>query len=220
MDEPLIRWDWIERHTDDIQTTTLQHLEIVLIAVAISIAVWVPLGVLVRGRKIPFLTTTTAAGVLYTVPSLALFAFFVPIIGIGRQPVIVGLVLFAPLILVRNTVVGLQGVPAPVKEAARGMGLTPRQTLLRVELPLAVPSIIAGIRIVTVTTVGIATIGVLVGAGGLGTMIYTFGLSRDFLTPVLVGAVCATAMALVLDALLLLAERLLTPWTRRRAALA
>jgi osmoprotectant transport system permease protein len=213
-----IEWDWISRHTDDIQEATTQHLQIVLLAVAISVAIWVPLGVLLRRRRILFPAATATAGVIYTIPSLALFAFLVPSLGIGRNTVIVGLVLYSPLILMRNTVVGLQSVPGPVREAASGMGLTPWQTLLRVELPLALPSIIAGVRIITVTTVGIATIGVLVGAKGLGTLIYTFGLSRDFLTPIVVGAVVATLMAIVLDALLLLAERILTPWTRTRGA--
>jgi osmoprotectant transport system permease protein len=209
-----IEWDWISRHTDDIQEATVQHIQIVLIAVAISVAIWVPVGILLRRRRILFATGTTAAGIVYTIPSLALFGFLVPSLGIGRTTVIVGLVLYSPLILIRNTVVGLQAVPSPVREAARGMGLTRRQTLLRVELPLALPSIFAGIRIVTVTTVGIATIGVLVGAKGLGTLIYTDGLNRDFLTPIAVGGLIATLLAVVLDVLLLLTQRLLTPWTR------
>jgi osmoprotectant transport system permease protein len=209
-----IEWDWISRHTDDIQHATIQHLQIVVIAVAISVAIWVPAGVLLRRRRFLFPTATTAAGIIYTIPSLALFGFLVPSLGIGRTTVIVGLVLYSPLILMRNTVVGLQAVPGPVREAARGMGLTSWQTLLRVELPLAVPSIMTGIRIITVTTVGIATIGVLVGAEGLGTLIYTDGLNRDFLTPIAVGGAVATLLAVVLDSLLLLVERLLTPWAR------
>jgi osmoprotectant transport system permease protein len=209
-----IEWDWISRHTDDIQEATVQHIQIVLIAVAISVAIWVPVGILLRRRRILFATGTTAAGIVYTIPSLALFGFLVPSLGIGRTTVIVGLVLYSPLILMRNTVVGLQAVPGPVREAARGMGLTRHQTLLRVELPLALPSIFTGIRIVTVTTVGIATIGVLVGAEGLGTLIYTDGLNRDFLTPIAVGGLIATVLAVVLDVLLLLAQRLLTPWAR------
>ena len=213
-----IEWDWISRHTDDIQEATVQHIQIVLIAVAISVAIWVPVGILLRRRRILFATGTTAAGIIYTIPSLALFAFLVPTLGIGRTTVIVGLVLYSPLILIRNTVVGLQAVPVPVREAARGMGLTQHQTLLRVELPLALPSIFTGIRIVTVTTVGIATIGVLVGANGLGTLIYTDGLNRDFLTPIAVGGLIATVLAVVLDVLLLLAQRLLTPWARARQA--
>jgi osmoprotectant transport system permease protein len=208
--------DWASGHTDDIQTALWQHVQIVLIAVLVSIAIWVPVGILVRGRRIPFVTTMSAAGLMYTVPSLALFAILVPIMGIGRNPVIVGLVLYSPLILVRNTVVGLEGVPAHVREAARGMGLTPRQILFRVELPLALPSIVAGIRVVAVSTVGIATIGVLVGAEGIGKLIYTDGLNRFFLPPVAVGAVLATALALLIDVALLVAQRAVSPWTRAR----
>lgn len=209
-----VDWDWIGRHGDDIREATLQHLEIVLITVVIAVALWVPIGVLLHGRRVPFATSTSLAALIYTVPSLALFAFLVPFTGIGRNTVIIGLVLYSPLILIRNTVVGLESVPAPVREAARGMGLSPRQILVRVELPLALPFIIAGIRIVTVTTVGIATIGVLVGFEGLGSLIYTRGLNRDFLTPILVGGIVATAMAMALDALLLGLERLATPWAR------
>lgn len=215
---PEIRWDWIERHSDDIRHLTIEHLELVLIAVAISVVIWIPIGVLLRNQRILFPSATILAGLIYTVPSLALFAFLVPTTGIGRTTVIIGLVLYSPLILMRNTVVGLRGVPEPVREAARGMGLTPLQALLRVEIPLAVPSIFAGIRIITVTTVGIATIGVLVGAEGLGTLIYTNGLNRDFLTPILVGGALATLLAVVLDLILVAIERALTPWTRARAA--
>lgn len=217
-DEPLIDWDWIDRHGDDIRELTVEHLKLVLIAVAISIAIWIPLAVLLRNRRLLFPTSTTVASLIYTIPSLALFAFLVPSTGIGRTTVIIGLVLYSPLILMRNTVAGLRAVPAPVREAARGMGLTPLQTLLKVEMPLAIPSIFAGIRIVTVTTVGIATIGVLVGFGGLGTLIYTDGLNRDFLTPIVVGAVIGTAMAIILDVAILLVQRLLSPWTHARAA--
>ena len=213
-----IEWDWISRHSDDIRELTIKHVEIVVIAVAISVVLWVPIGILLRNRRVEFFGATTIAGLIYTIPSLALFAFLVPTTGIGRNTVLIGLVLYSPLILMRNTVVGLQSVPDPVREAARGMGFTPLQSLLKVELPLALPSIIAGIRIITVTTVGIATIGVLVGAEGLGTLIYTFGLNRDFLTPIVVGGVMATLLAIVLDLLLVGAERLLTPWARARAA--
>jgi osmoprotectant transport system permease protein len=211
-----IEWDWIDRHQDDIQRLTLEHLELVAIAVAISVAIWVPLGVLLRNQRILFGSATTLAALIYTIPSLALFAFLVPTTGIGRNTVVIGLVLYSPLILVRNTVVGLRAVPEAVREAARGMGFTRLQALLRVELPLALPSIVAGVRIITVTTVGIATIGVLVGAEGLGTLIYTDGINRDFLTPIAVGGAVATLMAIVLDLLLLAAQRALTPWLRAR----
>jgi osmoprotectant transport system permease protein len=212
-----IRWDWISRNADEIQARTIEHLALVSAATVIAVAVAIPIGIAVRGRRIPFAAATGAAGILYTIPSLAMFAFLLPIFGIGFTPAVVGLVLYALLILIRNTAVGLEGVPAAVREASVGMGLTPRQVLTRVELPLALPAIMAGIRLATVSTVGIATVAVLIGGGGLGALIYNDGIQRGlFLTPIVVGAVCATAMAIVLDLLLVLAERLLTPWARAR----
>lgn len=214
-----IRWDWIDRHRDDITRVTIEHIEITAISVLIAVAIGVPLAVLVRNRRLPFALTAGASDVLYTIPSLALFAALVPFTGIGDTPAIVGLVAYALTMLVRNTVVGLRSVPASVREAAAGMGLTPRQTLLRVELPLAIPSIVAGIRLATVSTVGIATIAVFVGGGGLGELIWTDGIQRQlFLTPIVAGTVVATVLAIALDGLLVLAERLATPWTRARAA--
>jgi osmoprotectant transport system permease protein len=214
-----IRWDWIERHGDDIRTAVVQHVELVLISVAIAVVISVPVAVLVRRHRIPYALVIALGGVLYTIPSLAMFAFLVPSLGIGRNPVIVALVLYSFLILVRNTVVGLQGVPGPVLEAATGMGLTRWQTLRKVELPLALPSIIAGIRVATVSAVGIATIGALIAAGGLGDLIYLDGIARDFfLTPIVVGAVLAIALAIVLDLLLLGFEWALRPWARAKSA--
>jgi osmoprotectant transport system permease protein len=213
-----IRWDWIERNADEIAGHTLDHLALVSTSMAIAIAVSVPIGVLVRGRRVPFATATALSGALYTVPSLAMFAFLLAFFGIGFAPAVAALVLYSLLILIRNTVVGLEGVPQPVLEAARGMGLTPWQTLTRVELPLALPAIMAGIRLAVVSTVGIATIAVLIGAGGLGVLIYNDGVQRGlFLTPIVVGTVVATAMAIALDLLLIAAERALSPWQRARA---
>jgi osmoprotectant transport system permease protein len=175
--------------------------------------------VLVRGRRLAFGTAGITADLLYTIPSLALFAFLVPVVGIGNTPAIIGLVAYALTMLIRNTVVGLESVPAAVREAATGMGLTRRQTLLRVELPLAIPAIMAGVRLATVSTVGIATIAVFVGGGGLGELILTDGIQRQlFLTPIVVGTVVATLLAITLDLLLVGLERLMTPWTRVRAA--
>jgi len=217
MAEPTIP-EWVDSHWDDIQTAVVQHVELVVISVAVAVVIAVPVGILVRGHRVPFAATVAVGGVLYTIPSLAMFAFLVPTLGIGRGPVIVALVLYSFLILVRNTVVGLQSVPRPVLEAARGMGLTGWQTLRKVELPLAVPSIVAGARIATVSAVGIATIGTLVAAGGLGDLIYLDGITRDFfLAPIVVGAALATLLAMVLDLLLLAAERALEPWARAKA---
>lgn len=214
-----IRWSWIERHQDDILSLTVDHVRLTVVSVAIAVAIAVPIGVAVRGRRIPFAAASGMADVLYTVPSLALFAVLVPFVGIGDTPAIIGLVAYALTMLIRNTVVGLESVPPHVREAAAGMGLTRRQSLLRVELPLAIPAIMAGVRLATVSTVGIATIAVFVGGSGLGTLVWTDGIQRDlFLTPIVVGTVCATALALVFDAGLVALERVVTPWTRRRVA--
>jgi osmoprotectant transport system permease protein len=214
-----IRWDWLERHTDDIIRASIEHVQIVGIAMAISIAIAIPVAIAVRGRRLPFAAASSTADILYTVPSLAMFAFFVPIVGIGDTAAIIGLVAYAMTALIRNTVVGLESVPGPVLEAARGMGLTRRQTLVRVELPLALPAIVTGVRLATVSTVGIATIAIFVGGGGLGELILKDGIQRDlFLTPILAGTVCATAIAIALDMILLGAERAITPWARARVA--
>lgn len=210
-----VRWDWIRSHTDDIQRNTIEHVQLVGVSLAIAIALAIPLAVLVYRSRVAFGAATAVTGALYTVPSLAMFAFLLSIFDIGFWPAVAALVLYSLLILVRNAVVGLRSVPAPVRDAARGMGLTRLQTLLRVELPLAVPSIMAGVRITAVSTVGIATIAVFIGAGGLGELIYNDGVQRGlFLTPILAGAVIATAMAIVIDLLLILTERLMTPWLR------
>lgn len=208
-----IRWDWIERHRSDIEAATLGHLKLTAISLGIAFAIALPLALAVRNRRIAAAALVGTAGILYTIPSIALFGLLVPIIGLGIWPVIIGLVLYAQLTLLRNTLVGLDSAPGPVREAAEGMGLTPRQVLLRVELPLAIPAIVAGLRVTTVTAVGIATVGGLVGGGGLGQIIVD-GVRRDFPTLIVVGAVCTSALAVALDLLLLAAERFGQPWLR------
>lgn len=216
---PEIRWDWIARNRDDILSLTIEHLVLVAISMLIAIAVALPIAIAVRNHPIWESVATATGGVLYTIPSLALFAFLVPIVGIGATPVIIGLVAYSLLILISNAAVGLQSVPPAVREAARGMGMTPTRLLTRVELPLALPAIITGIRLATVSAVGIATIGAIVDGGGLGELIWNRGVQRGlFVTPILVGAAMATVLALVLDGLLVTLERLLTPWQRGRSA--
>lgn len=214
-----IRWDWIADHTDDITRNTVEHLQLVGASVAISVLIALPIATLVYRSRTLTGSVTAVSGALYTVPSLAMFAFLLAIFDIGFAPAVTALVLYSLLILIRNTVVGLRGVPPAVRDAARGMGLTERQILLRVSLPIALPAIMAGVRLTAVSTVGIATIAVFVGAGGLGELIYSDGVQRGlFLTPIVVGAVVATIMAIAIDLLLLLLERVLTPWKRARAA--
>jgi osmoprotectant transport system permease protein len=209
--EPWIRWNWVGDHVDLILGALGQHIELTVIAVGVGLLVAIPIGVLAwryRGSRAPVLGL---AGALYTIPSLALFALLVPWTGLTVLTAEIGLVSYTLLILVRNIVVGLDGVPAEVRDAALGMGYRPLRQLLRVELPLALPVIIAGLRIATVTTIGLITITALIGEGGLGQLLYD-GLQRDFRTPLVVGSVLSVALAVVADLSLALVQRLLTPW--------
>lgn len=217
----LVRWSWVENNLDDIQQASIEHLELVGASLGLAIAISIPLAVLVRRRRIPFVAVNSLSGALYTIPSLAMFAFLLSFVGIGFEPAIIALAVYCLQLIIRNTVVGLRGVSGPVQEAARGMGLTRRQILMRVELPLALPAIVAGIRLAAVSTVGIATIAVYIGAGGLGVLIVNDGIQRGlFVTPIFVGAVIATVMAIVIDLALVVIERALTPWQRARAGTA
>ncbi|MDQ6798597.1 MAG: ABC transporter permease [Actinomycetota bacterium] len=211
--DPWVRWDWVSRHTDAIGAATRQHVELTVIAVAIGLAISFPLALMARRWTWANTPVLSATGILYTVPSLALFAMLVPWTGLSRTTAEIGLVGYTLLILIRNTVAGLDAVPDDVLEAARGMGFTRRRQLLRIELPLALPSIIAGIRIATVTTIGLVTVTALIGQGGLGQLILE-GLIRDFRTPLVIGTVLSVTLAVVADVSLIGLERLVTPWRR------
>jgi osmoprotectant transport system permease protein len=211
--EPLVRWDWIGRHGHLILMQLGQHLELTGLAVGIGLAISLPLGILAHRRRRLYGPITGITGLLYTIPSLALFAALVPITGFSTTTAEIGLVSYTLLILIRNLVVGLNEVPADAKEAALGMGFTQRQLLWRVELPLALPVVAAGVRIATVTTIGLVTVTALIGKGGLGHFILE-GKQNSFPTEVLLGAVLSVALAVTADGVLLLAERLLTPWSR------
>jgi osmoprotectant transport system permease protein len=155
-------------------------------------------------------------GILYTIPSLALFAILIPFTGLTVLTAEIGLVSYTLLILIRNIVVGMDAVPPEVREAARGMGYRPLVELFRVDLPLAVPAIMAGIRIATVTTIGLVTVTALIGEGGLGSLILD-GLIRDFKTPLVVGTLLSVTLAIVADVSLSSLQRLVTPWSRGRS---
>jgi osmoprotectant transport system permease protein len=217
-DPRLIEWDWIsENFWEDIVPAIQGHIFLSTVSVAIALVISLPTGVLVARYRKAYPPVTFVTGLLYSIPSLALFGILISIPGItiGPTPVIIALVAYSLLILIRNTVAGLDAVPAETIDAARGMGLTSRQILFRVELPLALPVIVAGIRIATVTIIGIATIGAYIAAGGLGKMIFD-GINRGFPTMIITGAVLATALAIIADLLLLALERYLRPWARRR----
>jgi osmoprotectant transport system permease protein len=212
-DQPLIRWDWIADHAGEILTQLREHVWLTGLAVGIGFLISLPLAILAHRRRRLYPPIAWATGLLYTIPSLALFVMLIPFTGLSTLTAEIGLVSYTLLILIRNIVTGLSGVSSDVKEAARGMGYTERQLLWRVEMPLALPAIIAGIRIATVTTIGLVTVTALIGQGGLGRFIL-LGLRRFFPTPTLVGAILSVVLALVADALFLWIGRLLLPWGR------
>lgn len=209
----LFCFDWARENIDRYGTPTVQHLEIVVLSVLLGFAVAFALALVAHRRRWlgpPLLATT---GVLYTIPSVAFFFLLLPITGYGRTTAVVVLAAYALQIIYRNAMVGLANVPSSVKDAARGMGLTDRQILWRVEVPLATPEIIAGMRIATVSTVAIATLAVFIGAGGLGTQIYGSG-NLTFPTSIIIAGGIAILMALALDLVLLTVQRLTTPWRK------
>jgi len=211
--DKLFCWGWARDHIDRYATPTLQHLELVVFSVLIGFAIAFALSLLAHRR--PWLRPPLLAGtgVLYTTPSIAFFFLLLPITGRSRETAIIALSAYTLQIIYRNTMTGLANVPSSVRDAARGMGLTERQILWRVELPLATPEIVAGLRIATVSTVAIATLAVFAGGGGLGTQIYGGG-NIDFATSIIIAGGIAILMALTFDALLLLTQRLTTPWRR------
>ncbi len=213
VDDPWVRWDWVRLHGDDIVAAVRQHVELTAIAVLLGLVISFPLGLVARRWRRSEGPILGFTGALFTIPSLALFALLVPFTGLSRLTAEIGLVIYTLLILVRNIVAGLDGVPEEVREAAHGMGYRPLGQLLRVELPLAVPVIVAGIRIATVTTIGLVTVTGLIGQGGLGAFIIE-GINRDFRTPVVVGSVLSVALAVVADVSLAGVARLLSPWSR------
>ena len=211
----MIRWDWVERNLDEIGEAAVQHLMLTVLAVAVGFALSFALSLLIHRKRWLYAPVTSVSGFLYTMPSLALFAFLVPFTGLSVLSAEIGLVSYTLLILIRNIVAGLDGVPADVKEAAVGMGYSPRQVLTRVELPLALPVIVAGLRVATVTTIGLVTVTSLIGLSNLGQFILD-GVNRLFNTPLVLGAVLSIALAVVADLALLGAQRLIAPWSRAR----
>jgi osmoprotectant transport system permease protein len=207
--------DWIGRHLDDVRDYTLQHLLLTGLAVGIGFLLAFPIALLVQRYPRLYGPVLGVAGVLFTIPSLALFVGIIPFTGISILTPLTPLVIYTLLILVRNTVEGLRAVPPDVVEAAEAMGYSRRRRLLRVELPLAVPVIIAGLRIATVSTIGLVTITVLIGWGGVGRF-FLDGFARRFATPLLLGIALSVLLSVVADLSLLGLQRLATPWARSR----
>jgi osmoprotectant transport system permease protein len=211
---------WVIDNLDQIVALTLEHVYLTLLAIGIGLTISFVLALLIRSRATLYQPILGLTGTLYAIPSLALFALLTPITGVGTVVTAeIALVSYTLLILTRNIVEGLRGVPPDAIEAATGMGYTGRQRLLRIELPLAVPIIFAGLRIATVTTVGLVTVTALTGLGGLGYLIVNLGTARGSfgMTAALTGMLLCVVLALIADGALLALQRVLTPWARRRA---
>ena len=205
--------DWIVDNLDRYGTPFLQHVYLTVAAVAIGFAIAFGLALLAHRRRWLVGPITAATGILYTLPSLAVFFLLQPLTGRGTLTALIALVSYTLLIIFRNVMTGLDNVPTETKDAGRGVGLTDRQLLWRVELPLAVPEILAGVRIAATTTVGLATLAFFAGAGGLGGQIFS---DINFKSNVVVGGGLCVALAVALDVIVLSAQRLLTPWQRAR----
>jgi osmoprotectant transport system permease protein len=205
---------WALAHLEDIGYAAWQHLVLVVLSVGIAFAISLAAGIWASRRPRVYAPVMAVTATLYTIPSLALFALLIPLVGLGRTAAIIALVAYSLLVLIRNIATGLREVPADVLEAARGMGLGPWQLLLRIELPLAMPVIIAGVRIASVTVIGIATIAAYINAGGLGTLIFD-GIQQTHPAKIVTGAVLTSAMAVAADLGLTALERRLRA---RRAA--
>jgi osmoprotectant transport system permease protein len=213
---PWFTWQYVRDNPGDLQHYLQQHLIMTVESVVIAMVISFPLALLAfrfRWLATPLLGLT---GVLYTVPSPALFVFIYPFTGLKQRTVVVGLVIYALLVLVRNTLAGLDGVPDDVREAARGMGYGRGRLLWKVELPVALPTIMAGVRVATVSTVALVTVGVIVGNGGLGQLIFR-GFNSDYHAEIVTASLLTVALGLALDVLLALATRALMPWSRSRS---
>ncbi len=215
---PLLRWSYFVEQWDRIQEALVQHVQLTLLAVGAGFVISALLAFVALRYRWTITPITLFAAFLYTIPSVAFFGVLVAYLGLGLMTALIPLTAFTILILVTNIMDGFQSVPASVREAADGMGLTPSQRLFTVEVPIAVPYIINGLRIATVTTVGLVTVAAIIGYGGLGRLILD-GLRRTFWTPLTIGASLSILLALLFDLLFFALGAWLTPWARRKQTL-
>ena len=206
---------WIRDHLSDYLDPLWRHIELTLVSVGLGFAIAFSLALLAHRRRWLVGPIIGFTGILYTIPSLALFAILIPLTGFGFVTAIIPLTAYTLLILFRNITAGLANIPAEARDAALGMGFTTQQLLWRVELPLALPEVFAGLRIATTTTVGLAALAFYAGAGGLGAQILT---DISFKSNVVTAGVLCILLAFALDVLLLVAQWLLLPWQRARTA--
>jgi osmoprotectant transport system permease protein len=209
-------WQYVEDRHQELTDATVQHIQITLLSVALGLLIALPVALMARrSPRAESMLLGTATGI-YTIPSLALFPLLVPFTGLSITTVVIGLALYALTILARAIVDGLRGVPDDVRESAVGLGYGPTRLLVKVELPLALPTIVAGLRVATVSTVALTTVGSLVAYGGLGNLIRD-GVRTNFRAELVSAAVLCVLIAVAFDVLLVLAQRQLTPWARERS---
>ena len=199
-------------HPDDVWALFLEHLSLTFGALGIALTIAVPLGLLVAKYQPIRAPVTGFLGLVYTIPSMALYAALIPYTGLGTTTATIGLVAYAQMILVRNVVAAIHGIDAAMIEAAVGMGMSKRQIILRVELPLAVPVVLAGVRVATVSIISIGTIAAWIGAGGLGRLIFQ-GLNHDHTDKIVAGTITIGLLAIGADTLFRGVERWLSPKT-------
>jgi osmoprotectant transport system permease protein len=211
---PWIDPSYVTENWDTILRYLGEHVRLTLGAVVLGALIALPLALLARRNRVVAGPVLAVSTIVYTIPSLAMFAFIFPFTGLSATTVLIGLVAYSLVILVRNFLTGLQGVPADVREAARGMGYGPVRLFWQIDLPLALPAFMTGLRIATVSTVALVTVGVLVGHGGLGQLIYGGFNANFYRAEIVTGSVGCVLLALLADVLLAGAERLVTPWAR------
>jgi len=209
----MLRWDWLSRNIDVVLSDLQQHVEITLAALGLGVLIAFPVGLIAYRWRRTYPPILAITQVLYTIPSLALFVLLINAVGLGAEPVIIGLAVYSLVILVRNLVEGLRGVPPEVTDAATAMGYKETKRLFVVELPLALPAIVAGLRVATVSTISLVSVGALIGSGGLG-QLFIHGFQIDNPIEIWTGIVLTVVLALVFDLLIVGGGRLLTPWTR------
>ena len=216
--QPFFRVDWVVENADVLARRIGEQLFITGIAIVVGFVLSFAVALLVRRYPRLYGPVLGLTGLFYSIPSIALFVLLIPITGLSLLTAEIALVGYAMVILIRNIVTALRSVPPEVLEAADGMGYTPSQRLWRVEVPIAVPIIVAGLRIATVTIMGLVTIATLIGMGGLGYLIVNIGIRQRFPTATLMGVALLVVLSVIIDALLLLGQRRLTPWSEARSA--
>lgn len=204
---------WVANNWDQILLALYEHIVIAATSLSIAFVLSLAIGIVAARNERIFKWSIGMSGFLYTIPTLAFLALLIPVVGLGRANAIICMVAFSLMIMIRNVATGLREVPAEVIDAARGMGMRAGEILARIELPLALPVIVAGLRIATVTVISVAVVAAYINAGGLGTLIFS-GISNDFAPKIWVGALTACALAVAADLGLALVER----WLRRRTA--